>query len=103
MPNFSAKVTKEGECSDLFYRITTEMAVPLQTVMCFMLFDQWKEQALYTIIRECGETKVDAVEAGHYKYRVCQSSVSVGKMFGVMEEVVSADEVDAHDRSRGSQ
>ena len=91
MTNFTNKVTKEGECSELYYRITTELAVPLRYVVRFMLFDQWKDQTLYTIIRECGETKVEQVEIGHYKYRVCHSNVSVGKMFGVMEEVVCFD------------
>jgi len=85
---FSNKVKKEGECSELFYRITTELSVPLKFIVRYILFDQWQEQTLYTIIRECGETKVELVETGHYKYRVCQSNVSVGKMFGVMEEVV---------------
>ncbi len=103
--NFANKVKKEGECSELFYRITTELAVPLRLIVRYMLFDQWKDQTLYTIIRECGETKVEIVETGHYKYRVVQSNVSVGKMFGVMEEVVIFFVVNYCEqiRNRGSQ
>ncbi len=88
MSTFGQKVSPQGECADLSYLLTTQLTVPLSIIAKFMLFDKWKDQVLYTITRECGETKEQHLATGHYKYTVKLSNVSVGKMFEVLEEMV---------------
>lgn len=88
MNAFEGKIRSDGECSDLWYIMTTQLQTPLSVIINHILHDQWKDQMLYSIARECGETKVETLGAGHYKYKVCVNNVSVGGMFGVVEDLV---------------
>eukprot|EP00831_Metopus_contortus_P080723 TRINITY_DN8322_c0_g1_i1.p1 TRINITY_DN8322_c0_g1~~TRINITY_DN8322_c0_g1_i1.p1 ORF type:complete len:414 (+),score=59.01 TRINITY_DN8322_c0_g1_i1:987-2228(+) len=87
MAAFGAKISENGELSDLYFRLSTELSVPIKFIAKLILFDRWRDQTLYTITRQCGETQVTTLSPGHYKYRVSLSNISVAKMFGVIEEL----------------
>jgi ATP-binding cassette subfamily A (ABC1) protein 3 len=89
LTTFAQKINPKGEYVDLYWMITSVKGVPLKTGLKYAIIEQSRQQLLEYLNSSCGDTNTEFVATGHYKYRIRHCKVSVGKLFGMIEMMVS--------------
>eukprot|EP00829_Urostomides_striatus_P005610 TRINITY_DN16219_c0_g1_i2.p2 TRINITY_DN16219_c0_g1~~TRINITY_DN16219_c0_g1_i2.p2 ORF type:complete len:128 (+),score=32.38 TRINITY_DN16219_c0_g1_i2:2-385(+) len=84
---FASKINSNSEFGEIFQQMKDKKAISLEYVLKYAITDKWMEQTYEIIARECGETRVEYVGFGHYKYRIVECKVSVGHLFGMVEDM----------------
>lgn len=85
---FADNITATGECADLYWTIKSAQGISLLIALKYAIVEEAKVRLWEYLSEYCGETRVEFVVMGHYKYRVKDSKVSVGKLFGMVEAMV---------------
>ena len=86
---FAEKIHSKGEYVDLYWMINSAKGIVLKTGLKYAMIDQSKQQLLEYLNTSCGDTNVEFISIGHYKYRIKHCKISVGKLFGMIETMVS--------------
>eukprot|EP00826_Nyctotherus_ovalis_P016830 TRINITY_DN14900_c0_g1_i2.p1 TRINITY_DN14900_c0_g1~~TRINITY_DN14900_c0_g1_i2.p1 ORF type:complete len:155 (+),score=20.50 TRINITY_DN14900_c0_g1_i2:70-534(+) len=88
LENFADNVTAAGECAGLYWTIKSAQGVSLLSALKYAMIEEARVKLWEYLNEFCGETRVEFVVMGYYKYRVKNSKVSVGKLFGMIEAIV---------------
>ncbi len=88
MDSLADRISPFNEYADLCHMLNSVAGAPLIVALRQAVIEGYMQQAYEIIARDCGETKVEFVAIGHYKYRITNCRVSVGYLFGMVEEMV---------------
>ncbi len=87
MDALAKNIVSLQEYAELRLMLRGAAGAPLVVALRQAVLESYKEQGLAMVAKECGETRVEFVASAHYKYRITHCKVSVGYLFGMLEEM----------------
>jgi len=88
MTEFANKLPISAEFSDFMTMMSSQIGITLGGALKYAVLEKYKGITMSEITKQCGDTKEEYVSSGHYKFRIVHCKVSVGHLFGMVEEMV---------------